>query len=138
MKAIALVLSAALLASCASTPREAAGPQPRRGYKFVKFESAPPGARVFISYGTSHKDAAKVAGDYLGTTPCTAEIAIERDGSFAISKKIAFVNNFGEPRTALIYAQIGDTSITNAFHASAFAREGDRVPDSMFFDFARP
>jgi hypothetical protein len=120
-----LLLVLGLVCGCASVP-------PVRN---VRFESAPPGARVFITYGVSHKQASQSPGDYLGTTPCTAPIAVESDGTFTITKKVAFVNNFGEPRTALIVAQLNGVSVTNVYHASAFAREGDQVPAAVFFQF---
>ena len=133
MKAL-ILLTAGIVCGCASAPEP---DQPPKGFKRVKLESNPPGARVFITYGTSHKQASQSAGDYLGTTPCTADIATQPDGSFTITKKIAFVNNFGEPRTALLVAEREGVTITNIYHASAFARRGDQVPAAVLFNFER-
>lgn len=125
----AVALFAAMLCGCAHTPKEA----PREPYhRTVRFESAPPGARVFVAWGSGVGSLR--SREYLGTTPCTNQIPCTEDGTVEARSGVAGVSVF-VPRVMVLSAEIGTNVVKQTFRTGALAQSADRVPAAVFFDF---
>jgi hypothetical protein len=118
-----------LLAGCASVPPT----------KTVKFESDPPGARVFVAYAPDEKSATGKA--YLGSTPFEHVFEARGDGGFKLPK--AFIYSTFTAPVAVFTAEPphGSTNLypqRQVFHGDTVIVDPDKIPPGMFFDMHKP
>jgi hypothetical protein len=128
MKLIIPLLAIAICAGCA-TPTT----------KTVRFESDPPGARVFVAYGADEKSAK--AKDFLGVTPFDWQAELNAKGGFKVPA-IAVYSWFVQP--VVVFTAQPTNGATNlfarhqVFHGSTILLPKDKVPSGIFFDLTKP
>ena len=120
--AIALLTLLTLTAGCA--PK----------FHTLSFDSAPPGARIFLGRGINEKSA--TSETYLGQAPCKWTVEVNGDGSFKMPG-IPVYSSFVKPVYVFIARHEG-AEIRQLVHGGAVFQTADFVPDALFFDFIHP
>lgn len=107
----------------------------------IKFDSDPPGGRVFLTMG-ANEDMAKGGRNYLGTTPFTWTTRVNGDGSFKYESGIPFYSDFVQ--SAVVFTCEPPSNATNlftkreVFHTNTDWQKGNSAPQGVFFDMTRP
>lgn len=114
-------LSLLILAGCATVP-------PTRQ---VRLESDPPGAHVFVSYGADERSAK--AREYLGKTPCAAEIPADGDGRIKIPAGFMVYSSFVPPVAVFTAEWPGIATNRQVLHGGNVARPADKLPAALLF-----
>ena len=118
---------AALLAACASPER-----------KVIRFESDPPGARVFYDFNAAGNQSE--GQSYIGQTPCEGRFEIEGDGSFKLPR-VPIYSDFKRPAITFTAKAppgvTGSPSQQKTFYGPALFYPPDKAPEAVFFDFRR-
>lgn len=97
----------------------------------VRFESEPPGARVFFGAGANEHLAP--AKSFLGTTPCSGDFVEGDDGGFEIPR-IKFYSKF-TPGVMVLEARLDGVTNRIVFRGGAkFHQPPDKIPPAVFFD----
>lgn len=131
MKSALFLVAALVVVGCAHTPTEA---EFDPYHRTVRFESDPPGARVFI--GHTGGEAPPLAWEYLGTTPCTNKVACTDDGFVDPQYRVAVVSQFVPPR--LVFMAIGnDRTNYVSLRGRTRWRSADKLPSALFFDLEK-
>lgn len=130
MKKVLLLSVLLMIAGCA-TPT-----------KVIKFDSDPPGARVFVGYG-ENEDIAKGGRNYIGQTPFQWTTEIDGDGTFRRNGGgIPFYSDFVQ--SVMVFTFEPPSTETNlfshreVFHLKTGFQPGKKVPDGIFFDMRKP
>jgi hypothetical protein len=110
--------------------------------KLIKFDSDPPGARVFIGTG-DNEDIAKGGRNYIGQTPCQWTTEIEGDGTFKRhGAGIPFYSDFVQSVVVVTFEPPStETNLFahhDVFHLHTAFQPGTKVPDGIFFDMHKP
>jgi hypothetical protein len=125
-----LLLSMLLIAGCAAPT------------KIIKFDSDPPGARVFVTSG-DNEDIAKGGRNYIGQTPCQWTAQIDGDGTFhRDGSGIPFYSHFVQSVVVFTFdPPSGETNLFShheVFHLTTAFQPGTKVPDGIYFDLRKP
>ena len=114
-------------------------PAPGKYKKSVRVETNPPGLRVFVGYGADLKNAIKRA-EYVGQSPCTAEVVTDSRGRVEIRNTITLYNKAIQPVLVFIARGEGTNGmeVTQSFKGGALLRGSDDVPAAIFLDAAKP
>jgi hypothetical protein len=115
--AAVMVLVAAVLVGCSTTPDAESGPHGTIAY-YVKVESSEPG----VSIETNHV--------YAGTAPLRLKVFGNKDGSF---------HNFGSPEYVVGALPLTTNQFlqTQSFRTAGKSAPGANIPGLIFFDLNR-
>ena len=113
-----ILVSASMLAGCATAPRGAEkGPNGTIAY-MVQVETSEPGMRI------------EVNNDYIGKTPLTLKIFGDKDGTF---------HNFGSSEYIVraLPANTNQFMQTKVFRTGGWFSQEDKVPSRIYFDMSQ-
>lgn len=124
-----LCLAVLMLAGCHTAPPI-----------ITKIDSDPPGARIFVAYGTHVVTGSALGREYVGSTPCT--YTCPQDGGRLVIPTGFLQKAMLAPPLMIFYAEPA-SSMTNAtekhqaFHGKGFGVPADAVPQGLFFDLTK-
>ena len=139
MKTIAVLLVMLLAFAVIAEEKKSHEPAPAKYKKSVRVETNPPGLRVFIGYGADEKKAIRRA-EYIGQSPCVAEVVTDSQGRVDVRNKIGIYNKAVQPVLVFIARGEGtnDAEVTQTFKGGALLRSADEVPGAVFLDAKKP
>ena len=118
----------ALLVALFSTGCRTPGPR-----QSIRFESEPPGVRVFV--GTGFNESNAVPKNFIGSTPCEFEPRQDKHGRFLIDGLFGY-SKFVAPAIVFEARHTNGSSRRVVYRGEAFKRDADRIPAGIFFDFS--
>lgn len=115
-----LCVAALILAGCATAPT----------LRQIRFDSDPPGARVF--YGAGGTPSAAEPREYVGTAPCQWTPPQDSQGRFK-PKGIAFYNAAVRPYVVFRAEWTNGQTARQTFRCGAAFQAQDDMPGALFF-----
>ena len=95
--------------------------------------------RAFVAYGAN---SAKAEGreDYIGVTPCVAQVPSTDDGCFEMPNTIRFYNMAVQPSAVFTVRPDGKNLFVKSqtFKGNAVLRNPEKIPDAIFLDATVP
>jgi len=137
---ISMALSLVIVCACGCAGERGIESRPPKYVHLVRFESDPPGMRIYYGSGGEIKLAEKNIS-FIGLTPCEKKIGSTKDGDFEI-EGVTLYNSF-RPAVAVFiceppYGQANLFRQEKSYHSEAHFIPADRVPDAVFFDMHKP